>query len=357
MTWGWGWGRSATKGVDMSVDTARKSACATSKSAWATLAGAALLISLIYMTACGYIGPPQPPSLDIPQRVGDLVVAEYGSNILVEFSIGPLTTEGLPLKSLRSVNLYIGIAPEPYNENAWLASAKRFPITVTGPGPVSYQAPATEWIGKDVVIGVRATGPKGKTSDLSNIKNLPVQAPLAAPVEVKAVNTIKGVYLTWKSPVKKSRIFRAVADAQPELLAENAVDTNWLDETVEFGTEYRYFVQAVAGEYQQSETAPSQVITRTDDFAPAVPTGLNGQPGASSIELSWDRNTDPRFQGYNVYRAVEGGAFEKVASVIVAPAYSDRMIESGKKYRYMVSAVGTNGMESEKSAEIEVAAQ
>jgi hypothetical protein len=321
------------------------------KSACATLAAAALL-----MGACGYIGPPQPPSLEMPQRVADLVVAEYGPNILVEFSIPPLTTEGLPVKNLRSVILYIGPATEPYNENAWLASAKRFPIAVTGPGPVSYQAPAAEWIGKDVVIGVRATGPKGKTSDLSNIKNLPVQPPLAAPGEVKAENKIQGVYVSWKSTGKKFRIFRAAGDDRPEVLGENA-EQNWMDTGVEFGTRYQYFVQEVAGEYQQSETAPAQAITRTDDFAPAIPTGLTAEPGASSIELSWDRNTDPRFQGYNVYRAVEGGGFEKAASAIVAPAYSDRMVESGKKYRYMVSAVGTNGMESGKSAALEVTAQ
>ena len=35
--------------------------------------------------------------------------------------------------------------------------------------------------------------------------------------------------------------------------------------------------------------------------------------GTSTIELSWERNTEARFQGYNVYRAVGGGAFERIA--------------------------------------------
>ncbi len=321
-----------------------------------SLTAAALLGACVYISACGYIGAPLTPSLDIPQRVGDLVVAEYGSNILVEFSLAPLTTEGLPLKNIRSVELLIGVVPQPYSDNVWLASAKRFPIGVTGPGPVSHQVPAAEWIGKEVAIRVRATGPKGKTSELSNLKNFEIEPPLAAPADVKAENKPQGVYVTWKSSTKKFRIFRAAGDEKPELIGQ-PTDPNWMDMDVEFGAQYRYFVQAVAGEYQQSETAAVQPITRSDDFAPSAPTGLTAEPGANSIELSWDRNTDARFQGYNVYRAVEGGAFEKVASLTIAPAYSDSKIESGKKYRYMVSAVGTNGLESEKTAAVEATAQ
>jgi hypothetical protein len=54
---------------------------------------------------------------------------------------------------------------------------------------------------------------------------------------------------------------------------------------------------------------------------------------------------------------VDGGEFEKVAALIVAPAYSDRAIQSGKRYRYQISAVGTNGLESARSAPLEITAQ
>jgi len=314
-----------------------------------------LLVAALALTACGYIGPPLARTLDIPQTVGDLVVAEYGSNILVEFTVPPLTTEGLPLKSLRSLDLRIGVPPTPWNENAWAASAKPIDCSATGPGPVSCQTPAAAWVGKETVIRVRATGPKGKTSEWSSIKVLQVEPPLAAPADLKVANARTGVYITWNSPAKKFRVFRKIGDAQPELIGQ-PTDPNWMDTDVDFGAEYRYFAQAVAGEYQQSETGASEPITRADIFAPSVPTALIAEPGANAIELSWDRNTDPRFQGYNVYRAVEGGPFEKVASLITAPAFSDPHVESGKKYRYMVSGVGTNGLESEKCAPVEATA-
>jgi len=44
------------------------------------------------MAGCGYPGEPKPPTLEIPSRVIDLRAAEYGSNILVEFTLPPLTT-------------------------------------------------------------------------------------------------------------------------------------------------------------------------------------------------------------------------------------------------------------------------
>ena len=64
---------------------------------------AALVLAALLPTGCAYIGNPKPPTLDIPLRVMDLRAAEFGDRILVQFTIAPLTTEGLPLKSLEAV--------------------------------------------------------------------------------------------------------------------------------------------------------------------------------------------------------------------------------------------------------------
>jgi fibronectin type 3 domain-containing protein len=115
-------------------------------------------------------------------------------------------------------------------------------------------------------------------------------------------------------------------------------------------------VETFQGDLQRSVTAATQPILREDTFAPSVPAGLTAEPGTNSIELSWERNTDGRFQGYHVYRSVDGGAFEKIASLIAAPAYSDRPVIAGKRYAYQISAVGVNGLESARSAVVEITA-
>ena len=94
-----------------------------------------------------------------------------------------------------------------------------------------------------------------------------------------------------------------------------------------------------------------------DIFPPAVPAGLTAVSSTNTIELAWERNTEPDFKGYNVYRSAEGGPLEKIASLIEAPTYSDRQIEPAKKYRYTVSAVDLTGNESQRSEVAEATAQ
>ena len=311
---------------------------------------------LAILAGCGYIGPVLPPALDIPTRVVDLRVAEYGDKIRADFTIPALTTEGLQLKAVERVEMRVGTIPNPFNMDQWAASAKAYPVPVAAPGAVDFSVGAQEWVGKDVGIAVRSMGPKKKWSDWSPLRNMTIAPPLATPSNVKAENDRAGVKLTWQSPAAHFRIFRATAAQPPDQIGESD-HQEYVDSSVELGTKYTYYVQAFAGDYLQSATAASQPIAPEDVFPPLEPTGLTAEQGVGSIDLSWERNTDARFQGYNVYRSTDSGAPQKVASLIPAPTYSDRAIESGKKYRYTVTAVGTNGRESAASAPFEITAQ
>ncbi len=188
------------------------------------------------------------------------------------------------------------------------------------------------------------------------MRNLPVDPPLATPSDLKVQNQPQGVSITWHGSAPKYVLFRAVGDEPPALLGDTDKQ-EWVDSTAEFGTRYQYYVQAAAGELQQSDVAGPQEITPVDEFPPSVPAGLTAELGTSSVELSWERNTDPRFQGYNVYRSTDAGPFEKIAPLITAPTYSDHAVQSGKRYRYAVTAVGVNGKESAQSAPSEITMQ
>ena len=148
---------------------------------------AAALWCILGLAGCAQIGPPKPPALDIPTRITDLRAAEYGDQILVQFTIGALTTDGLALTSLKTVEVQVTGGDSPRMLHA---QAK-------GPGPVAHEFPAKDWVGKQVTLMVRATGPKGKASDWSNPVTLAVGEPLATPADVKAISDPKGVRLTW----------------------------------------------------------------------------------------------------------------------------------------------------------------
>lgn len=309
---------------------------------------AAAFLCIVWLAGCAYIGPPKPPALDIPTRITDLRAAEYGDKILVQFTIGALTTDGLALKRLKTVELQVTGGDSP----------RMLRLQASAPGPVDHDFPAKDWVGKNVTLMVRATGPKGKASDWSNPVTLAVGEPLATPADFKAVSDPKGVRLTWaESPGSaRYRIFRGAGDAMPQRLAESD-KTEYVDTAVDFGSPYRYFVQALAGELRQSEISAIVGVTPADTFPPAVPSGLTAVAGVNSIELAWQPNTEEDLAGYQVYRSAAGGAPERIAGPVDAPNFSDRTVEIGKKYSYAITSVDRTGNESAHSAAVEVTAQ
>jgi hypothetical protein len=281
-----------------------------------------------------------PPTLDIPVTITDFSAWESGDNIEFAFTLPAKTTENLDLKSVRSIELRIA-------ENA--SQSKTVELPVVKPGPVTNQVPGKIWIGKTVVLQVRATGPKGKASAWSNPVSLSVIQPLAQPSAPKPQNVERGVELTWTGTGPRYRVFRAEGNGQPQQLADSDVP-RYLDDTTAYGTRYRYLVQAIAAENQWSVVSEAAEITPEDKFAPAVPEGLGAVSAPQSIELSWTRNTEPDFRGYNIYRSVDDAPFAIYASLVEVPTFSDSRILAGKKYRYTVSAVDRTGNESAQSS-------
>ena len=293
------------------------------------------VIAAAMLCACGYIGPPLPPTLDIPVTITDFRAWESGDNIEIEFTLPDKTTENLPLASVRSIELRI--------------DDKLVGLPIAKPGPVTGKVPAQMWIGKTVVMAVRATGPKGKPSDWSNPASLAVIPPLATPSTPKADNVLRGVELTWTGTGPRYRIFRADGDGQPQLLADSD-GPRYLDDSTIYGNRYRYLVQAIASDKQWSVVSAPMDITPVDIFPPAVPEGVSAVPTPQTIELAWTRNTEPDFRGYNIFRSVDNTPFERIAAMIGDPSFSDSKIAPGKKYHYRVSAVDLTGNESAQSA-------
>ena len=305
------------------------------------------MMAAVILSACGYVGPPMPPTLDIPVTITDFRAWESGESIEFVFTLPNKTTENLDLTSVRSIELRI-VANQ--------SDSKLVVLPIAKPGPVTGQVPAQVWIGKTIVLAVRATGPKGKPSAWSNPVSLMVIQPLATPSMPKLQNVQKGVELTWSGTGPRYRIFRAEGDGQPQQLADSD-GPRYLDESTSYGTRYRYQVQAIAADNQWSVLSEPAEITPRDIFSPAVPEGLSAVPTPQSIELAWTRNTEMDFHGYNIFRSVDNGPFQKIASLIEAPTFSDSMIEPGKRYRYTVSAVDLTGNESARTAPVEATAQ
>ena len=315
-----------------------------------------LLFSAILMAGCGYVGDPLPPALNLAKRITDVRAVEYGDRVVVEFTIPQRTTDDLPLRRFSEVDLRIGPGADPFSIHGWSAEAKKVPVKADAPGMVEASIPVQEWLNRDVVIAVRMINTRGKASEWSNLAVLHVEPPLAAPAGLKAEPDPGGVKLSWTSPNAKFRVYRRNAGdtSAPGVIATPDAPS-FVDPATELGKRYEYMVQAV-DRNAESELTAAVAITPRDVFPPVAPTGLGAGSGIGSIELVWDRNTESDLKGYRVYRAAEGRDFERVAELVEAPAYSDKQVETGKKYRYAVSAVDLTGNEGPRSAPVEATA-
>src|SRR4030088_2835195 len=92
------------------------------------------VLLLLLITGCGYIGDPLPPALNIPTKITDLKAVQRFDKVVIEFSIPPLTPEGLVQKRLGSVDLRIGKTDPPFRVDSWAAGAAPIEVKTDQPG-------------------------------------------------------------------------------------------------------------------------------------------------------------------------------------------------------------------------------
>jgi fibronectin type 3 domain-containing protein len=168
--------------------------------------------------------------------------------------------------------------------------------------------------------------------------------------------------LTWAPQTGATVEYRVLkqgpAEQKPEVAA-TVKTPEYIDNRAVFGQTYQYSVQAfIKSGSTEAQSALSEPVSITpeDRFPPAVPSGVGASRGISSIELSWDPVPDTDLRGYYVYRAAGDGALQRLGELLIAPAYSDRAVESGRKYRYAISAIDRAGNESAQSSTVEATA-
>ncbi|WP_321473374.1 hypothetical protein [uncultured Paludibaculum sp.] len=326
---------------------------------------AALAVLVIALAGCGYVGDPKPPTLDIPLPIQDLRGVQRGSKIILAFTPNPKTTDDLLLKKFETIDLRAGEnVSGGFDVNRWANAARKFPVDDVSVGPHEITIPTTGFIGKEVIFAVRSTGPKGRSSNWSNLVTLRIEPTLSIPTGLALTPSVKGIVLNWKEehtlPNTQWRVWRLVEGEKEPTVLGNAAGASWLDPNAEYGKTYSYTLQQVLkiSEQQEaeSEITPASTLKFEDRFPPAVPSGLTAIAGIKAVDINWDRNQESDLKSYILLRAEGSGALSPIADLGVTPNYSDTKVESGKKYRYAVAARDELGNTSAPSAPVEITA-
>jgi hypothetical protein len=304
---------------------------------------------LFLLGGCGYEGDPLPPLRNIPAAITDVAAVQRGARLIVHFTVPAETTEHMPIKPPVRLDLRVGTATAPFSAEAWSAEARRIPEVTPKEGLATYDIAAREWVGKEVTIGATVVGGNRKNGAWSNFVSLTVVPPPPVPSNITPVAVANGVRLTWQGGEGSYRVLRRAGDAKEFTLAATVDRPEWIDTGAETGKKVEYLVQGLVSPTAESELPEPVAITPADTFPPVPPTGLRAVGGTNTIELTWERNTEPDLAGYRVYRAVGDGPFEKVGDTSVLPAFSDKAVEAGKTYRYQITALDRSGNESPRS--------
>jgi hypothetical protein len=357
---------------------------------------------------CASVGPPLPPSLELPKPPVDLHAARKGDKVTLTWTVPARTTDRRSVRYLGITQICRGLDPvleqcgKPVGEAAPAANlraVKKMP-TKLGTSYVDTLPPTMELEHSAgfATYAVEVLNTAGRGAGLSNQVHVALVPTLPPFPDFSAKVVPNGVFISWRcideSAPKPSgvkylfRIYRRAeggttqskiddswalclsgSDASHvtvDLPAEGIHDfaSSFLDRTFEWEKTYYYrgtlvSVVAVPGKPPvevEGDDTPEVRVFADDVFPPAVPTGLQAVfsgPGQQPfIDLVWIPVTDADLAGYNVYRRAAGTSPEKLNSELVnTPAFRDTKIAPGEEYFYSVSAVDVRGNESARSEE------
>jgi len=322
-------------------------AAATGKAAAATAAGSAA-------------GPSLPSALDPRQYEGlakvrltltskDLGAATLGNQLIIDVPL----PEPLPA----ATGTAPAAAPPPGAAPAKVPPGKTDAKAAAGAAAATAAAALT----RD--YAVRAYGPQGDRSALSNQALLMPKEPPQPPEGVTVTPQADGILVAWKAVPNGGgyAVYRRAAterfSSKPLALARSG-ETRHLDQTARFGQSYIYSVTTVDAKQPLVESAikAEQEIHYVDVYPPPVPEELVAVAEAGRARLVWRQSEAPDLAGYVVFRKGATGDWVRLtAKPIAATNYVDTTVVSGQAYDYRLTAIDQTGNESAPSAEVHVA--
>jgi hypothetical protein len=349
---------------------------------------AGLAMAVLVLSGCGKKGAIVPPERRLPQPPSDMRTTVDDRVIVVQFveprnrvdntRLRDLTlmrlfrreeaAEGAPKPAMRSGERVVG-----YGEIARIELGAAPPpnVQVSGDTVVVKDEKGLS-LGKRYAYVATAEDTSGRISAPSAPVVVTFLAGPASPPDLVAQAGDKQVSLRWDAPSTlidgaptsgelRYIVLRGVGDGglAPITPAPIAA-TTYTDSGLENETTYRYAVRGVRVEPSGSASGPASAAvaaTPVNTTPPSAPTRLVAIPVSGSVRLAWNASSEQDVAEYVVYRAEGSGPFTRVGTApAITTIYTDRDVQSGRTYRYAVTALdrAKQPNESPRSNEVTV---
>lgn len=342
----------------------------------------------LLFTACATVGPPQPPSLDLPKPPSDLRAVRKGDRVTLTWTIPTFTTDRQAIRKVGATRICRGVEPQLRECGTPVGEAAAQAVLVTA--QISKEKPSASYSDKlspevqsddpsaSMTYAVEVLNTDGRGAGLSSEVRVPLLRTESPPSDFRATVIKEGVALAWSRNVSSTnatsqihymyRVYRKLEDAAQwslvgEFPAGGESRQTIIDSNIEWEKTYEYRIITVTEAARngselkvEGNDSPGMRVFADDVFPPAVPSGLQAVfsgPGQKNfIDLIWAPVPDVDLDGYNVYRREEGASAVKLnAKPLKTPAYRDEDVSAGKHYFYSVSAVDIRANESAHSEE------
>ncbi len=350
------------------------------------VAAFAILLACAAAPGCGKKGNLLPPLILTPKKPDTVTVRQRGATLYVEWKNPPSSVDGSPLAGVAEAQVWVLERERPkaasgkmtakaFEGKARLAASLKKEALVAlrkdkasdaagfvYPYPLAGKKPAA----LEILFAVRVKDTRSRASELSDPVAFDPKVGPGPPQELAARVLEDKIELVWKAPaanfdgsapavVAGYNVYRQGPEgpakpANPSLVRE----TRYEDTDFVYGAALRYFVRASGTDkppYLESDDSEAKELVPVDAFPPAAPAGVVQVTGHGSVSLSWEANREKDLAGYRVRRREEGGGEDVLLTpgLLLENAYTDVTIETGKRYRYSMSAVDIRGNESART--------
>jgi len=328
-------------------------------------------MALLALVGCGKKGNIVAPERRLPLPPGEMRASVEDRTIVVRWVNPRNRADNSRLRDLALMRLFRreeapGAPPKPamlsgdrvvgYEEIARIAlDATPPPGVQMAGGTVTVTDAKGLTLGRRYVYVATAEDATERSSMPSQPLGITFIAAPAAPPGLSAQAGDKQVRLRWEAPGTlidgspapgelRYVVLRGAGDgALAPLTPAPITAATYTDTGLENEAAYRYAVQAVRVDPAGNATGPASAAvsaTPVDTTPPSAPTRLVAIPATGGVRLAWNPSPEDDVAQYAVYRAEGSGPFTQLATTQpITTIYTDRDVQSGRSYRYAVTAL------------------